>query len=80
MVYILLSFNSQIAIAARPKAAIALGQTGIRIPAATTSTPKIKRNNWAMAIRRNKTAANNDAGLFMYSSLKKLLFFDSLRQ
>jgi hypothetical protein len=28
-------------------------------------TPKITRHNWAMAIKRNKIAATNDAGRFI---------------
>jgi hypothetical protein len=63
--YLFLSFKSQIARAARTTTASALGQTGISTPAATTLTPKITRHNWAMAIKRNKIAATNDAGRFI---------------
>jgi hypothetical protein len=60
-----LSFRSQIARTARTTAAIALGQRGISIPAATTLTFKTKRHNWAQARKRSKIPITNDAGRFM---------------
>jgi hypothetical protein len=50
---------------ARTPAAIALGQRGISIPAATTSTFKTNRHNWAQARKRSKRPITNDAGRFI---------------
>jgi L-serine deaminase len=63
--YFFLSSKSQTARMARTTAAITLGQRGTVTLPATTLTCKKKRHNWAMAIKRNKIAANSDAGRFM---------------